>query len=115
MPESALEGRGCQGNQKKIQKKRKKKEKKRKKKEKKKKKKNWGGRCHPPPGTRPDPPDRTPPPGLSTPHLCGQTDACKNITLATTSLRPVINQIDTSIIEHVLTGLTLYLSKFFQK
>ena len=57
-----------------------------------------------PPQTRPDPPDQTPPKtrpprpdtvppgpdplGLSTPP-CGQTDACKNITLATTSLRPV--------------------------
>ena len=82
-------------------------------KSKKKKKKLGGEGATPHPG--PDPPGPDPPPGLSTPHLCGQTDACKNITLATTSLRPVINQIDTSIIEHVLTGLTLYLSKFFQK
>ena len=53
-----------------------------------------------PPGTRPDtpagsrhppeqtPPEQTPPPGTRPDPPCGQTDACKNITFAT-SLRTV--------------------------
>ena len=66
MPESASRG-VPQKNPKKIRKKIKKKN-----------QKKIGG-CQPP----------RPPPGIKYTPLCGQTDACKNITLATTSLRPV--------------------------